>query len=77
MESPCIMICSIELESGHCYGCGRTRDEIAGWTLFSPETRKLLMDELPARVAKLERRPRRQTKRSRMRDNSPPTTESS
>ena len=35
---------------------------------FSPEVRDYLMEEeLPSRVAKLERRPRRVTRRSRMR----------
>ena len=67
IKSPCILVCAIEPESGHCYGCGRNRDEIAHWINFSPEFREQIMEELPARVAKLERRPRRVTRRSRMR----------
>lgn len=29
-NSPCISVCSLD-ETGHCRGCYRTRDEIAGW----------------------------------------------
>ena len=66
IESPCVLICAIEPRSGYCYGCGRTRTEIARWTGYSDEERSELMAELPGRVAKLERRPRRVTRRARM-----------
>lgn len=67
ISSPCILVCAIEPESGHCYGCGRSRAEIAGWTrLNETERLRLMADELPGRVAGLERRPRRVTRRSRM-----------
>lgn len=76
MKSPCILVCSIEQTSGHCYGCGRTSDEIASWTLFSDEVRQALMDDiLPERVSKLERRPRRETKRTRQRTRSGETAQ--
>lgn len=68
IASPCILVCAIEPESGHCYGCGRSRDEIASWINFTPDTRAQIMEELPQRVSKLERRPRRVTRRSRMRN---------
>ena len=57
------------MESGFCHGCGRTRDEIAAWTMYPPERRRELMEILPARVASLEKRPRRETKRQRMAKN--------
>lgn len=66
IESPCILICSIDLKSGYCFGCGRTRDEIAQWTTYSAETRRELMGQLPARLQTVERKPRRETKRQRM-----------
>jgi len=66
IESPCILICSIDLTSGYCFGCGRTRDEIAQWMSYSPETRSEVMAELPARLETVERKPRRETKRQRM-----------
>jgi predicted Fe-S protein YdhL (DUF1289 family) len=66
IESPCILICSIDLTTGYCFGCGRTRDEIAQWMSYSPDTRREVMAELPARLETVERKPRRETKRQRM-----------
>ena len=66
IPSPCVLICAIEPKSGQCYGCGRTRSEIARWTGLSDAERIELMAQLPARVDKLERRPRRVTKRARL-----------
>jgi predicted Fe-S protein YdhL (DUF1289 family) len=37
--------------SGLCIGCGRTLDEIAGWSEMSPEERGAIMAVLPARKA--------------------------
>lgn len=66
IQSPCILICSIDLNTGYCFGCGRTRDEIAGWTGYSDETRSEVMAELPARMESVERKPRRQTRRQQI-----------
>ena len=66
IESPCILVCSIDLATGYCFGCGRTRDEIGAWLTMTPETRRTVRAELPARLATVERRPRRETRRSRM-----------
>ncbi len=66
IESPCILVCSIDLKTGFCFGCGRTRDEIADWIAMSPDQRRAVMAELPARLAAVERRPRRETRRARM-----------
>jgi predicted Fe-S protein YdhL (DUF1289 family) len=66
IESPCILVCSIDLNTGYCFGCGRTRDEISAWLSMTPETRRKVMAELPARLETVERRPRRETRRSRM-----------
>ncbi|MEL6735931.1 MAG: DUF1289 domain-containing protein [Pseudomonadota bacterium] len=67
IESPCILVCVLEPATGHCYGCGRTGDEIASWGIFSPDTRRAVMEQLPERVAKLERPEKRITKRQRQR----------
>ncbi|MEL6946371.1 MAG: DUF1289 domain-containing protein [Pseudomonadota bacterium] len=67
IQSPCILVCSIDRESGHCFGCGRTGTEIASWSQYSNEERASLMAILPERVAKLERPERRVTKRERQR----------
>ncbi len=66
IESPCILVCSIDMKTGYCFGCGRTRDEIAGWIGMTQETRRDIMAALPARLETVERRPRRETRRARM-----------
>lgn len=66
MESPCILVCSIDMKTGFCFGCGRTRDEIALWTSYTDAERRMIMTSLPARLETVERKPRRETRRSRM-----------
>jgi predicted Fe-S protein YdhL (DUF1289 family) len=66
MQTPCILVCSIDMNTGYCFGCGRTREEIGEWTLFSDEQRSEIMASLPARLETLERRPRRETLRKRL-----------
>jgi len=51
LESPCIDVCEIDANSGHCAGCGRSLDEIAKWAAMSPEERRAIMAILPARQA--------------------------
>lgn len=66
MESPCILVCAIDDKTGYCFGCGRTRDEIAGWTGYTPAKRSTIMAGLADRLETVERKPRRVTKRRRM-----------
>lgn len=66
MESPCILVCSIDDATGYCFGCGRTREEIGAWTQYTTEQRRALMAALPERLSVIERRPRRETRRARM-----------
>ncbi|PWK69918.1 DUF1289 domain-containing protein [Aminobacter sp. AP02] len=66
IESPCIMLCSVDDTTGYCFGCGRTRAEIGAWLGMSPETRRAVMATLPARLQTIERKPRRETRRSRI-----------
>ena len=66
IESPCILVCSIDMKTGLCFGCGRTRDEIGYWSMITPERRREIMVELPARLEGVERKPRRETRRQRM-----------
>ncbi|WP_336056566.1 DUF1289 domain-containing protein [Nitratireductor sp. CH_MIT9313-5] len=56
IQSPCISVCNIDRESDLCRGCGRTLEEIASWMRFSPEQRKAVMADLPARLEKLNTR---------------------
>lgn len=53
MESPCTLVCSIDLDNGYCRGCGRTGAEIGGWTAYSDTERRQLMQILPARLNQL------------------------
>lgn len=66
IESPCILVCSIDIKTGYCFGCGRTREEISSWIEMTPQTRRAVMEELPARLATVERKPRRETRRARL-----------
>jgi predicted Fe-S protein YdhL (DUF1289 family) len=66
IESPCILVCSIDIKTGYCFGCGRTREEIGAWTTMSAADRRGIMDLLSARLETVERRPRRETRRTRM-----------
>jgi uncharacterized protein len=66
MISPCILVCSIDMKTGYCFGCGRTRDEIASWIDYSDAERGSIMDALPARLETVERKPRRETRRQRL-----------
>ncbi len=66
IESPCILVCSIDQKSGYCFGCGRTQAEIGAWLTMTPQGRREVMAELPARLATVERPPRRETRRARM-----------
>ncbi len=66
MQTPCILVCSIDMKTGYCFGCGRTREEIGSWTLYSDDERRGIMEILPDRLATVERRPRRETRRQRL-----------
>ena len=66
IESPCILVCSVDMKTGYCFGCGRTREEISAWISMSPEQRREVMAVLPARLETVERRPRRETRRTRI-----------
>lgn len=46
--SPCISVCALDV-SGHCAGCLRTRDEIAGWIRMSPDEQWALLATLETR----------------------------
>jgi predicted Fe-S protein YdhL (DUF1289 family) len=66
MLTPCILVCSIDLNTGYCFGCGRTSAEIGAWMGYSDEERRRIMEALPERLTKVERKPRRETRRQRM-----------
>ncbi len=66
IESPCILVCSIDDKTGYCFGCGRTSGEIGAWISMTAQERRQIMDELPSRLETVERKPRRETRRARI-----------
>ncbi|MGY5799933.1 DUF1289 domain-containing protein [Rhizobium sp. LEGMi12c] len=66
MLTPCILVCSIDQNTGYCFGCGRTSAEIGAWMSYSDEERREIMAMLPERLTQVERKPRRETRRQRM-----------
>ncbi|MFC6486579.1 DUF1289 domain-containing protein [Nitratireductor sp. GCM10026969] len=66
VETPCILVCSIDEKTGYCFGCGRTREEIAAWMTMGPDRRQTVMAVLPDRLSKIVRKPRRETRRRRL-----------
>jgi predicted Fe-S protein YdhL (DUF1289 family) len=56
IQSPCVKLCTIHPEERLCVGCLRTIDEITAWSRLSHEARAALMEELPGRAARLQKR---------------------
>jgi len=54
------------MNTGFCFGCGRTREEIGEWMTYSDDERREIMQVLPERLATVERKPRRETRRQRL-----------
>ena len=53
IQSPCVSICSVNPDTRHCEGCGRSLKEIARWSRMSDAERETVMAELPDRRAQL------------------------
>ena len=51
VESPCTGICTLDLTSDTCFGCGRTLHEIERWVFFTGEERERIIAALPQRLA--------------------------
>lgn len=66
IQSPCTLVCSIDMKTGYCFGCARTGNEIASWMSYSNDERSKIMSQLDARMETIEHKPRRETKRQRM-----------
>ena len=50
IESPCVKVCVLHPEARLCLGCHRSGEEIARWSRYSPEERRRIIAELPARA---------------------------
>ena len=47
--SPCISVCQIDVATGYCLGCLRTRDEIATWGALDNSERRRVLERLRER----------------------------
>jgi len=50
--SPCVGVCKMDPATDLCQGCGRTLDEIAGWTAFSTAEKSAVLGRLDERQEK-------------------------
>ncbi len=51
-RSPCNSICNLKAD-GHCEGCYRTIEEIAGWSVMSEDDRSRVLKVIAVRRGKL------------------------
>jgi predicted Fe-S protein YdhL (DUF1289 family) len=51
VSTPCIKVCAVDGRTNQCIGCGRTLREIAAWGSLTEPERKMIMRDLPARLA--------------------------
>ncbi|PWL18025.1 DUF1289 domain-containing protein [Falsochrobactrum shanghaiense] len=54
IESPCILVCTIDQRTGLCLGCVRTLDEIARWSGMGDHERQAVLALLPERRQQME-----------------------
>ena len=50
IKSPCVLICQLDLQSGLCAGCGRSKEEIRHWLRYTDAERDAVMGKLAARM---------------------------
>jgi len=53
VQSPCILVCTLDPKSGLCLGCGRSSREIANWTRYTDAERASVAMELDTRLRNL------------------------
>jgi hypothetical protein len=56
IDSPCIKLCSIHPSERICVGCYRSMEEIGAWSSLSSEVRLDIMNELPNRSSRIQKR---------------------
>lgn len=58
IPSPCVAVCMLSPDTGHCRGCFRTIEEIAGWLRMDRDQRLACLERLEQRRAEEEARRR-------------------
>lgn len=56
IQSPCVKLCVVHPEERICVGCYRTIDEIGAWSRLTHEARAAIMQDLPERAPRLQKR---------------------
>ncbi|MDD8022757.1 MAG: DUF1289 domain-containing protein [Paracoccaceae bacterium] len=56
IESPCVKLRAIHPVEKICVGCYRSLAEIGNWSRMTPEARRAIMADLPARAPRLRQR---------------------
>jgi hypothetical protein len=56
VQSPCVKLCVVHPEERICVGCYRSIDEISAWSRLTPDERRAIMADLPARAPRLQKR---------------------
>ena len=59
VDSPCIKVCVVDLDTGHCIGCGRSRSEIASWPSLDTDEKQNVIANLPVRLSEMTAKRRR------------------
>ena len=54
IKTPCTKVCTVDGASGLCLGCLRSLQEIAEWSRLDDATRDAILEDLPARVSRLD-----------------------
>ena len=49
VPSPCVMICTLDNESGLCDGCYRSMDEIREWMILTREEKLSVLEKIEQR----------------------------
>lgn len=66
-DSPCVQICVMHPSERLCVGCFRSLEEIGAWGSMTPEARREVMSELPARAERVENfKPKRRGRRTKL-----------
>ncbi len=51
IRTPCNKVCQLDFETGWCFGCGRTGQEIQNWLKYTDAERDAVIADGPRRLA--------------------------
>ena len=53
IQTPCVLVCAVDPDSGLCLGCFRTLEEIAAWSRLTDAERETVIRDLPGRSGRI------------------------